>query len=100
MSKRYAPAGKIPDGLTLSAPAAPLMSRTTQKAVPLMGFNRNVPGWERALRAFAGLTLLIVAVLLPLTGWALAAALAIGAALVVTALAGFCPACAMVGRRP
>ena len=64
-----------------------------------MGFTRNVPGWERAARALLGISLLTAAVLVPLTGWPLWAAIATGASLVVTALAGFCPACAMIGRR-
>jgi hypothetical protein len=65
-----------------------------------MSFNRNVPGWERATRALFGICLLAAAALVPLAGWALWAALAAGAMLAVTALAGFCPACAMIGRRP
>lgn len=64
-----------------------------------MSFNRNVPGWERATRALLGIALLIAAGLVPFAGWMLWAALAAGATMVVTALAGFCPACAMVGRR-
>jgi len=64
-----------------------------------MGFTRNVPNWERATRALLGICLLAAAVLVPLAGWLLWAALAAGATLVVTALAGFCPACAMIGRR-
>jgi hypothetical protein len=65
-----------------------------------MGFTRNVPGWERAARALLGICLLAAAVLVPLAGWPLWVALAAGATLVGTALAGFCPACAMIGRRP
>ena len=65
-----------------------------------MSFTRNVPGWERATRALLGIGLLAAAALMPLTGWAPWAALAAGATLIVTALAGFCPACAMIGRRP
>ena len=64
-----------------------------------MGFNRNVPGWERAARALLGIALLAAVALVPLAGWLLWAAIAAGATLAVTALAGFCPACAMIGRR-
>jgi hypothetical protein len=64
-----------------------------------MGFSCNVPGWERAARALLGIGLLAATALVPLTGWPLWAALAAGATLIVTALAGFCPACAMIGRR-
>lgn len=61
---------------------------------------RNLPLWERALRLGAG-AMLAVAMFL----WApslLVAVLGWGTAVVLggTALAGFCPACALVGRRP
>ena len=57
------------------------------------------PGGSARARALLGIGLLAAAALLPLAGWALWAALAAGATLIVTALAGFCPACAMIGRR-
>jgi hypothetical protein len=41
-----------------------------------MIFKRNVPGWERGLRAACGITLLVVAAMMPLTGWPLWAELA------------------------
>ena len=62
-----------------------------------MNFKRNVPGWERGLRAACGIVLLAVAALMPLTGWPMWAPG--GAGLLVSALAGFCPACALAGRR-
>jgi hypothetical protein len=64
-----------------------------------MIFKRNVPSWERGLRAACGVVLLVVAATMPLAGWLLWAVLAGGAGLLVSALAGFCPACALVGRR-
>jgi hypothetical protein len=64
-----------------------------------MIFKRNVSGWERGLRAACGIVLLVVATIVPLAGWPLWAVLAGGAGLLVSALAGFCPACALVGRR-
>jgi hypothetical protein len=64
-----------------------------------MIFKRNVPGWERGLRSACGIVLLAVAALMPLAGWPLWVVLAGGAGLLVSALAGFCPACALVGRR-
>jgi hypothetical protein len=51
------------------------------------------------LRAACGIVLLVVAAMMPLTGWPLWAVLAGGAGLLVSALAGFCPACALAGRR-
>lgn len=62
-------------------------------------FKRNVPGWERGLRAACGVTLLVVAAVLPTTGWPLWAVLAGGIALLGSAVMGFCPACALAGRR-
>lgn len=60
---------------------------------------RNLPIWERAVRIatgaviaaalFGGLTTGIVSYL----------AIAIAATMVLTAFVGFCPACAMAGRR-
>ena len=64
-----------------------------------MSFTRNVPGWERGVRALLGIALLGAAALVPFAGWALVAAIAAGATMIVTALAGFCPACALAGRR-
>jgi hypothetical protein len=64
-----------------------------------MIFKRNVPGWERGLRAACGIVLLVVAAMMSLAGWPLWAVLAGGAGLLVSALAGFCPACALAGRR-
>lgn len=64
-----------------------------------MILKRNVPAWERALRATCGIVLLVVAAVLPLAGWPIWAALAGGGGLIVSALAGFCPAGALAGRR-
>jgi hypothetical protein len=64
-----------------------------------MMFKRNVPGWERVLRATCGVTLLVVAAVLPMTGWHLWAVLVGGAGLLGSAAVGFCPACALAGRR-
>ena len=50
---------------------------------------------ERECRRLLGLHRRTV----PLAGWPLWVALATGATLVVTALAGICPACAMIRRR-
>lgn len=59
---------------------------------------KNVPGWERVLRVLAGLVGagLALASLPGLVGW-LVAGIALGIA--VSGLVGFCPMCAMVGRR-
>ena len=59
---------------------------------------KNVPGWERALRLLIGAIAAAVALysFSGLTGWLLAAS---AAGLAMTGLVGFCPMCAMVGRR-
>ena len=62
-------------------------------------FKRNVPGWERALRAACGAALLVAAAVLPMTGWPLWAVLAGSAGLLGSAAMGFFPACALAGRR-
>lgn len=59
----------------------------------------NVPAWERAAR-------LVLAAVLAGLAWRFADGLIswagglTAASLALTAVAGFCPACAMVGRRP
>ncbi|MCV2350545.1 DUF2892 domain-containing protein [Paucibacter sp. Y2R2-4] len=61
---------------------------------------RNLPTWERALRIAAGV--IIGAALFQgvfSAGLISYLALATAATLVLTAFVGFCPACAMVGRR-
>ncbi len=59
---------------------------------------KNVPGWERALRVVLGLAVAGFAMFsfAGTTGWLLAAS-AVGIAL--SGLVGFCPMCALVGRR-
>ena len=62
---------------------------------------KNVPLAERAIRVFGGIVLLILGLMeinaLPTgIGYLIAAAGGIAA---VTGLAGFCPTCALAGRR-
>ena len=63
-----------------------------------MWYVKNVPGWERVLRVVAGIAAVAWALsqLSGALGWAVAAA---AAGIVVSGLVGFCPACALVGRR-
>ena len=65
-----------------------------------MFHRKNLPGWERALRAIAGIALIVWGLLAfpaaPL-GYAVAAS---GATTILTGFFGFCPMCAMVGRKP
>lgn len=61
-------------------------------------FLKNIPGWERSLRILLGLTGALVSLLfLSAPGSLFWAGSALGFAL--TGVVGFCPACALVGRR-
>ena len=60
-------------------------------------FIKNVPRWERVLRFFAGAVALAV-------GWSLGSpyrelGAAAAASLLLTGIVGFCPMCALVGRK-
>lgn len=60
---------------------------------------RNLPVWERLLRIAAGTLvawLLLNGVLVGIGYWA---GIGTAATLLLTAFVGFCPACAMIGRR-
>ena len=65
-----------------------------------MIYAKNVPNWERALRAVMGLMSLGYAAY----GWGtsgIAVGIGVtGAIFALTGLVGFCPMCAMVGRKP
>ena len=63
-----------------------------------MFYVKNVPTWERLLRVIAGLAAAVWGVLA--LGGLWGAVLALSAAgIVLSGLFGFCPACAMVGRK-
>lgn len=63
-----------------------------------MFYVKNVPGWERVLRVVVGL--IVVAAGLQAIGGTGGVLVAVSAAgIVASGLFGFCPACAMVGRR-
>jgi hypothetical protein len=70
-----------------------------------MFYRKNLPGWERAMRTIGGA--LMIAYGLPgmpglsgmsgtMAGYLIAAS---GGAAILTGFFGFCPMCAMVGRR-
>lgn len=63
-----------------------------------MVYVKNVPNGERALRVVAGAAGAVLGVTLlgGTAGWVVAAS---AAGLVASGLFGFCPACAMVGRK-
>lgn len=64
-----------------------------------MFYTKNVPGWERVLRSVIG----IASVGFAIMSWgsstlAVSAGIA-GAMMAMTGLFGFCPMCAMMGRK-
>lgn len=63
-----------------------------------MFYVKNVPTWERVVRVVAGLVVagLAISRLGGAWGWLIGAS-AMG--IVASGLLGFCPACAMVGRK-
>ena len=66
----------------------------------MLYLKRNLPVAERVIRLVLGLAVAAVAGWLLPAGLARWAGLAAAAGLALTALVGFCPACALVGRRP
>jgi hypothetical protein len=61
---------------------------------------RNLPTIERVLRGVAGVAAAVVAYAWLPSGAAAVAGWAAAAVLVGSAVVGFCPACAMMGRSP
>jgi hypothetical protein len=60
---------------------------------------RNLPHWERALRIGSGVLVTYAALSGYTQGVVTWLAYGTAATLILTAFVGFCPACAMVGRR-
>jgi hypothetical protein len=70
-----------------------------------MFYRKNLPGWERAMRTIGGVAMIAYGLfgvpgLLSMPG-AMASYLiaGTGAVAILTGFFGFCPMCAMVGRR-
>ncbi len=66
-----------------------------------MLYRKNLPGWERLVRSIAGAAMIGAGLLWPglagtMPGMLVAAS---GLVAILTGFFGFCPACAMVGRR-
>ena len=64
-----------------------------------MWYAKNLPGWERALRVAAGVAMLaggLIALPELTAGYLLAAA---GLVAALTGFVGFCPMCALAGRK-
>ncbi|RFB80442.1 YgaP family membrane protein [Methylovirgula sp. 4M-Z18] len=63
-----------------------------------MIYRKNLPGWERAVRLIASLFMAFCAWRLGMTPVGIFFGI-MAASAVLTAFFGFCPACAMAGRR-
>jgi hypothetical protein len=63
-----------------------------------MFYVKNVPTWERIVRVIIGLIAVVAGIELVGGTWGLLLAVS-AAGIVASGLFGFCPACAMVGRR-
>lgn len=63
-----------------------------------MLYVKNVPVWERVVRVVAGLIALVFMVVNWGAPWMMGAGVA-GIMLSLTGLVGFCPMCALVGRK-
>ena len=65
-----------------------------------MFYPKNVPNWERAVRVVFGIVLIAVALLQQQFGLLGAIVLiASGVFAIATGFVGWCPACALVGRK-
>ncbi len=66
-----------------------------------MLYRKNLPTWERTTRAIAGIAMVACGYLAPGLGGTPAGLIvaAIGVITLLSGLVGFCPACAMVGRK-
>jgi len=65
----------------------------------MLYFKQNLPTWERTVRIVAGLAIICLAILYSTTPWMTWIAIASGVMLGGSGLVGFCPMCAMVGRK-
>lgn len=63
-----------------------------------MFYVKNVPGWERGLRLAGGVAVIVSAFWTP-GGIARGVLIAVGAGLALSGVLGFCPMCALAGRR-
>lgn len=59
----------------------------------------NLPGWERAIRVAMGVIIAVMAYQFAATALGSGIGIGMGIMLVVTGFVGFCPMCAMVGRK-
>lgn len=61
-------------------------------------FVKNIPGWERSVRIILALAIVVLSAIFLSQPWNWIVALG-AAGFGLTGIIGFCPACALVGRR-
>ncbi|HOY22909.1 MAG TPA: DUF2892 domain-containing protein [Cellvibrio sp.] len=64
-----------------------------------MFYRKNVPSWERGLRALVGITTMAFGIWGMQTSLVSYLIIATGLTALLTGFVGFCPMCAMVGRK-
>ena len=64
-----------------------------------MFYRKKIFAWEQALRIVIGLAMIGWGVFY-LSGWWAAIRIALGVVVIGTGVFGYCPACALIGRRP
>ena len=64
-----------------------------------MFYRKNVPRWERGLRALVGIATMAFGILGMQTSMVSYLIIATGLTALLTGFVGFCPMCAMVGRK-
>lgn len=67
-----------------------------------MLYKRNLPRWEQVLRAIAGIAMIACGLVGPwLAGTSVGYVIAVsGGVTLLTGFIGYCPACAVAGRKP
>ncbi|HET9642151.1 MAG TPA: DUF2892 domain-containing protein [Burkholderiaceae bacterium] len=65
-----------------------------------MWYRKNLPMWERVFRVLAGLLLAVIGFMYLQQPWQQWLSVAVAVIMGSTGFVGFCPACALVGRRP
>jgi hypothetical protein len=71
----------------------------TKKGNQMFYFKRNLPTWERVIRLAIGLCVAVMTATLAPALWIQAIGYGSAITLAGTALFGFCPACALFGRK-
>jgi hypothetical protein len=64
-----------------------------------MLYRKNLPNWERSLRVIAGITLVTYGLIGAPSVLIAALALVSAVVVLVTGFVGYCPACAIAGRK-